>query len=80
MNGDPPAEEDFSQIPLVERSQHKVSGSVLGEGAGKRRQEMADNGCAHQELESQTICIQRCHFRLSEDCIRYRPILPAICQ
>ncbi|KIR73278.1 microtubule Associated protein [Cryptococcus deuterogattii CA1014] len=23
MNGDPPAEEDFSQIPLVERSQHK---------------------------------------------------------
>lgn len=47
MNGDPPAEEDFSQIPLVERSQHKVSGSVLGEGAGKRRREMADNGCAH---------------------------------
>lgn len=35
MNGDPPAEEDFSQIPLVERSQHKVSGSVLGEGSGK---------------------------------------------
>ncbi len=26
MDGEPPQEEDFSQIPLVERSQHKVSG------------------------------------------------------
>jgi hypothetical protein len=24
MDGPPPEEEDFSQIPLVERSQHKV--------------------------------------------------------
>lgn len=24
MDGEPPQEEDFSQIPIVERSQHKV--------------------------------------------------------
>lgn len=29
MEGEPPQEEDFSQIPLVERSQHKVSGKTL---------------------------------------------------
>ena len=25
MDGEPPQEEDFSQIPIVDRSQHKVS-------------------------------------------------------
>lgn len=25
MDGEPPQEEDFSQIPIIERSQHKVS-------------------------------------------------------
>lgn len=43
MNEDPPAEEDFSQIPLVERSQHKVGGSTLVEGAGKWRYKMSDD-------------------------------------
>jgi hypothetical protein len=67
MDGEPPQEEDFSQIPIVERSQHKVISLTASSGAVAYL----------AELESSSVSIQRCDRKISKDSFRHRPILPA---
>jgi len=66
MDGEPPLEEDFSQIPLIERSLHKVCCNVLY----KR--------LLTPELESQIISLQRCRFESSKDGVGYGSLFQAI--
>lgn len=64
MEGDPPQEEDFSQIPLVERSTHKASTVA--------RQRLT------AELEGPSERVQRCHRGIGQDGLGQRPLLPPL--
>lgn len=72
MDGEPPQEEDFSQIPIIERSQHKVSqiASQVAEvlKGWQRSSTMMLNDA---ELESSFIGLYRCHCPISKDRFRY---------
>jgi hypothetical protein len=59
MDGEPPQEEDFSQIPIVERSQHKVCS----------QKRLLEAWLTYSELESSFISLHRCHCQISKDSI-----------
>lgn len=64
MDGEPPQEEDFSQIPLVERSQHKVNTLVT-----------TFSSDLMSELESSCVSIYRGDRQVRQNSFRLRPIL-----